>query len=213
MTLHAIQSYGSRMVQIRVSGSGNATSAPDEAVFQFNCQGSAADATGALSEATEAAEAILGLLDRVGVPSEQRGVQRAQVHPRTRWIEDREVREGWDAHATIECTLSDSTAAFELLEEATTIERVAIHGPEWRIRPDNPAHGTARQLAVDDGRAKAQSYAAAVGLTLGDLQELIEGGAGQARPMMRSMAMADSAPLEAADQSVHATVTLVYTAE
>lgn len=201
------------MVQIRVTGSGNATSAPDEAVFQFSCQGSGADSSGALAQATQAAEAILGLLDSVGVPAEQRGVQRAQVHPRTRWVEDREVREGWDSHATVECTLSDSTSAFQLLEQATTIDRVAIHGPEWRIRADNPAHDTARQLAVADGRAKAQSYASAAGLTLGGLLELIEGGAGQARPMMHKMAMAESAPLEAADQSVQASVTLVYSAE
>lgn len=200
------------MVQIRVTGSGHETSAPDEAAFQFQCQGFALDAPGALSQATQAAESMLALLDDLGVPSEQRGLQRARVHPRTRWIEEREVRDGWDAHATVECTLSDATAAFELLEQATTVDRVAINGPEWRIRPDNPAHDVARQLAVDDGRIKAQSYAHAAGLSLGDLRELTEGGATHDRPMMRSMAMSEAASLEAADQVVHATVTLVFDA-
>ncbi|MDW3177902.1 MAG: SIMPL domain-containing protein [Acidimicrobiia bacterium] len=200
------------MVQIRVAGSGQASSAPDEAAFQFRCQGFAPDASESLSQATLAAEAVLGLLDELGVPPELRGLQRARVHPRTRWDGDREVRDGWDARATVECTLSDATAAFELLEQATTIDRVSIHGPEWQVRPSNPAHDAARQLAVADGRMKAESYANAAGLTLGDLQELVEGGAQHGSPMMRSMGASEATSLEASDQIVHASVTLVFEA-
>lgn len=200
------------MVHIRVTGSGQVRSAPDEATFQFHCQGFAAEAPDALSQATLAAETVLGLLDGLGVPPQSRGVQRARVHPRTRWDGDREIRDGWNANATVECTLSDATLAFELLEQATAIDRVSIHGPEWQIRPTNPAHDSARQLAVAEGRMKAESYAHAAGLTLGDLHELVEGGAVHASPMMRSMGASEATSLEASDQIVHATVTLVFEA-
>lgn len=200
------------MVQIRVIGAGHATSAPDEAGFTFQCHGHGANAQEALAQATAFAAAVLQELDALGVPEERRGVQRTHVHPRTRWVDDREVREGWDAHATVECSVHDATMAFGLLEQTATLDGVSIAGPQWRIRPDNAAHHAARKEAVDHARGKAASFAAAAGLELGELHELIEGGASD-RPQMRSaMAMAESAPLEAADQVVHASVTLVFDA-
>lgn len=203
------------MAHIRVTGSGEASSAPDEASFHFHCRGHAADAPAALAQATAAAEAVLTLLDARGIAAEDRGVQRAHVHPRTRWVKDRERREGWDANASVRCTLADPEDAFALLEDAAEIDQVSISGPHWEIRQDNPAHDEARTAAVADARAKAASYAAAAGLELGPLVELIEGGAEAPMPMLRSMAMpeaAGGASLEPAHQSLHATVTLVYEA-
>lgn len=200
------------MVQIRVSGWGEATSAPDEASFSFRCQGAGVDAQVALAQATEAASAVLERLDELGVAERRRGVQNATVHPRVRWVQDREVREGWDANATVECTIDDAAEAFELLDRTSTLERVSIHGPQWRIRPDNPAHDLARRRAVEDARTRAESYASAAGVEIGALLELIEGGSPSPAPMMRGMAMAEAAPLEAADQIVHAAVTMVFEA-
>lgn len=200
------------MVQIRVTGSGQATSAPDEAAFSFQCHGAGADAATALSSATAAASAVLERLDALGVPSDRRGVQRTNVHPRVRWVNDREVREGWEAHAAVDCSIADAADAFELLDQISMLEDVGINGPQWRVLPTNGAHDTARQRAVADGRARAQSYARAAGVELGELLELIEGGAGHPAPMMRSMAMAEAAPLEASEQTLHASVTLVFEA-
>lgn len=200
------------MVQIRVIGSGQATTAPDEAGFQFHCKGTAPEAPEALAKATTAAEDVVTVLDRLGVPTERRGVQRAHVHPRVRWVDDDEVRDGWDADVSVDCSIEDPAMAYEVLEEVAAVDGVSIQGPHWRIRRENPAHEAARHQAVNDGREKAQSYASAADLTLGDLLELVEGGADRGEPRMRHMAMAESASLEAADQVVNATVTLVFDA-
>ena len=200
------------MAQIRVTGSGRASSAPDEASFHFSCAGHADDASTALAQATAAAQSVLALLDAVGVSTERRGVQHARVHPRNRWVDDREVRDGWDANAAVECTIEDAANAFDLLERSAGLADVSVHGPNWKIRQDNPAHDASRHLAVEDARAKASSYADAAGLTLGALVELIEGGAVTGGRMARSAAMTESASLEPADQDVHASVTLVYEA-
>lgn len=200
------------MAQIRVTGEGHTSSAPDEASFHFSCAGHAGEASGALAQATAAAQSVLALLDAAGVATEQRGVQHARVHPRNRWVEDREVRDGWDANAAVECTIEDAEHAFDLLEEAARLRDVSVHGPNWKVRRDNPAHDASRRLAVEDARAKAASYADAAGLTLGALVELIEGGAASTGRMARSVAMSESASLEPADQDVRASVTLVYEA-
>jgi uncharacterized protein YggE len=198
------------MAEIRVTGNGRATSAPDEAGFNFQCTGSGKDASSALAQATAAAESVLVLLDEVGVPADRRGVQRAHVHPRSRWVNDREVREGWDANTSVECTLADATAAFDLLDRASNLADVSINGPHWKVRPDNPAHETARRLAVDDARMKAASYASAAKMELGELMELIEGGAIQPQLGIARMAMAESSSLEPSEQSVGASITLVF---
>ena len=200
------------MAQIRVTGTGHTSSAPDEALFTFSCAGHAGDAPAALAQATAAAQSVLALLERAGVDERRRGVQHARVHPRTRWVNDRELREGWDANAVVECTIDDAVAAFELLEMSAELSNVSVHGPQWRIRTDNPAHDASRRLAVEDACRKAQSFADAAGLVLGNLSELIEGGSSQSGPMMRAATMSESAPLEAADQDVRTSVTLVYEA-
>ncbi len=200
------------MAQIRVTGTGHTSSAPDEASFNFSCAGHADEAPAALAQATAAAQSVLALLESVGVDEHQRGVQHARVHPRTRWVNDREVRDGWDAHAGVECTIDDAVAAFDLLERSAELADVSVHGPQWRVRSDNPAHDASRRLAVEDARGKAQSFADAAGLALGNLIELIEGGSTHGGPMMRTAMMSESAPLEAADQDVRASVTLVYEA-
>ena len=204
------------MTEIRVTGTGLAASVPDEALFNFGCEVLAADAEAALAGANEQAGLVLGMLDQMGVPSDRRGVERANVHQRTRWSDkmQREVRVGWAAHTAVTCRLSDADTAFDLLQRAAAIEGVSIDGPNWAILPGNPVHDTARKLAVEDGRTKAKSYADAAGVQLGDLVQLIEGGASMihGRPMMdRAMASEQSMPLEPTEQTVSATVTLVYT--
>lgn len=201
------------MAEIRVTGTGTTTSPPDQAAFTFSCEGRGAEASDALAQATAGAELVIGLLDSVDVPKDRRGVDRAAVHPRIQWRNDREVRDGWDAHASVQCTIDDPVAAFDLLEKAATLDRVSVHGPHWQIRPDNPAHDVVRKLAVDDARSKAESYASAAGLSLGALTELIEGGAMPGgRRRMQAMASEQAAPLEASEQSVRASVTLVFEA-
>ena len=200
------------MAEIRVSGTGVASSAPDEALFHFNCQGFAADASDALASATAAAQAVIDLLDQMGVAASQRGVQRARVHPRIRYHDNREEREGWDATMSVECTLDDVDIAFGLLDATTQVAHVSVDGPNWQIRSDNPAHATARQRAVDDAKVKAKSYSDAADLQLGELMELIEGGADRGVRIRSAMLESSVASLDPSEQSVSALVTLVYLA-
>lgn len=198
------------MAEIRVSGTGVASSAPDEALFRFNCRGFGAEASDALATANAAAHGVIEVLDQMGVAPSRRGVQRARVHPRMRYHDNREEREGWDATTSVECTLDDVEIAFELLDAATEVPNVSVDGPNWQIRSDNPAHRVARTGAVEDARVKATSYADAAGLTLGELLEVIEGGAARGPRMRSAMLESSGASLDPSEQSVTAVVTLVY---
>lgn len=106
-------------------------------------------------------------------------------------------------HLTAE--LTDFTALGELTTRLADLELTRVDGPWWSLRPDSPAHRTARQQAVREAVQRAREYAEALDTTLTALVELADIGAEDAHPIavaaapaMRSMAYGAAAPEEAA---------------
>jgi uncharacterized protein YggE len=64
-----------------------------------------------------------------------------------------------------------------MLAEASARTEASVDGPRWEIRPENPAHDEARGQAMEDARRRADTYAQAAGLSLGDVLEVVEVGA------------------------------------
>jgi uncharacterized protein len=92
----------------------------------------------------------------------------------------REVRRGYIASSRIDVRLTDIARLGTLLAEAAARAEVSVDGPRWEIRPENPAHDEARRRAMADARRRADTYAQAAGLSLGDVLEIVEVGAEQA---------------------------------
>jgi len=89
-----------------------------------------------------------------------------------------------------------------------------VEGIFFEVEDDAPARRQAIARAVEDGRAKAESMAQAIGVRLGDLLEATESAffpAPEPRYQMARMEMADaSTPIEPGMLQVQATVTLRY---
>ncbi|WP_030564551.1 SIMPL domain-containing protein [Streptomyces aureocirculatus] len=81
-------------------------------------------------------------------------------------------------HITAE--LTDFTALGELTTRVADLELTHIDGPWWALRPDSPAHRTARQQAVKEAVQRAREYAEALGTTLAALVEIADIGADNA---------------------------------
>jgi|GEM_PF-414230 len=125
----------------------------------------------------------------------------------------------------INAELTDFTALGELTTRLADLELTRVDGPWWALRPDSPAHRTARQQAVKEALQRAREYAEALGTTLAALVELADIGAENPQPYpqapgrMRSMAYAaaveDTAPaaldLEPQRQHIHAAVNARFT--
>jgi uncharacterized protein YggE len=127
-------------------------------------------------------------------------------------------------HITAE--LTDFTALGELTTRLADLDLTRVDGPCWALRPDSPAHRTARQQAVHDAVRRAREYAGALGTTLTALVELADVGAEHTQPYpavpgaraLRSAAYGaatpdDTAPLdlEPERQYVHAQVNARFT--
>lgn len=120
-------------------------------------------------------------------------------------------------------TLGDFTALGELTTRLADLELTGVGGPWWSLRPDSPAHRTARIEAVHDAVRRAREYAHALGGTLVAMLELADEGAQPATAYRHraygSVAIAAPPPggqapaldLEPERQTVHAQVIAHFT--
>ncbi|MBW8483820.1 SIMPL domain-containing protein [Actinomadura parmotrematis] len=126
--------------------------------------------------------------------------------------------------AWIELAVTDFTVLGELVARLGDLERTAVHGPRWALRPGSEVHARAARQAVQEAVARARGYADALGCTLTGLIELSdEGLASPPQPYMETFATraapgaapgGEPEPIEIAPeaQTVRAAVTARFTA-
>ncbi len=118
--------------------------------------------------------------------------------------------------ASLEVT--DFAQLSDLVFALTPLPNSQVDGPWWSLTPDHPAHRDVRLAAIGDARRRAEDYAAAVGLALGEVVEISDlepgGSWGPQARMAKGFAMdAESAPsfdFEPALQTVSGQVTVRY---
>ncbi len=198
------------MTRITVVGTGSHHTEPDAASFSIGTPSVAANASDALAASSALADAVLSALADEGVTEDARGVQFSSVQRETRWEQDKEVHLGWRASHQVSCVSRNIERTFALLETLTSIEGIDVHGPNWQVDADNPAHAAARRAAVADARRRANDYASALDVDLGDLVELVEHGASPGLMPVVGRLSATGPALEPAMQAVTATATAVF---
>ncbi|MGW1405910.1 SIMPL domain-containing protein [Streptomyces sp. NPDC002403] len=77
----------------------------------------------------------------------------------------------------ITAVLNDFTALGEFTTKIADLDMTRVNGPWWGLRPDSPAHATARRQAVHEAVQRAREYADALGAHLTALLELADLGA------------------------------------
>ncbi|MCX4867747.1 MULTISPECIES: SIMPL domain-containing protein [unclassified Streptomyces] len=82
----------------------------------------------------------------------------------------------------ITAVLNDFTALGEFTTRIADLEMTRVNGPWWGLRPDSPAHATARRQAVHEAVQRAREYADALGAQLTALVELADLGAENGAP-------------------------------
>jgi uncharacterized protein YggE len=87
-------------------------------------------------------------------------------------------RQIWHANRAITLTGNDLSTVAAAAAALASVPDVALEGPLWRVDRDNPAHAELQAEAVQEARARAERYAAALGGVLGRLVELSDPGAG-----------------------------------
>jgi len=200
-----------------VNGTGEASARPDLAVIWAGVVVQAETASAALADNTRAMSAVLEQLSASGLPAED--VQTAQFSVTPLFDSRRPDPEtpapprivGYQVSNQVTARVRDLDRLGAVLDALVSAGANNINGPSFEIAEPEQLLGQARDAAVADAVAKAERYAAAARVELGEVIAIEEGGSyAPPRPMMRAEAMAADVPIAPGQTELSASVTITF---
>jgi hypothetical protein len=132
----------------------------------------------AMADASERSRRLQAIFADLGVPDSARSTSGITLTEETEWESKsgRRKHVGFRASNRVTVRLDDVDTVARLVAEATDKCEAIVRGPSWQIALANPARAEAFRAAAEDARRKAEAYASALGVTLGDVLTVIEPG-------------------------------------
>jgi hypothetical protein len=203
---------------ITVTGEGEAKGVPNQAHLSAGVTTTATTAEAALSENARKMNGVFAALKRMGVP--QKSIQTSnfsvtpQYPPYNQNATGPQRIVGYQVSNEVDVTLDDVQKLGRALDALVAAGANQINSVSFSIRDSAELLAAAREAAVADAIKRAQTYTHAAGVTLGSVISIQEGAIEAPRPMFRMAAMAapvaDATPTAAGEQSVTASVTIVF---
>mgnify|MGYP001167373511 CR=1 FL=1 len=203
---------------ITVGGTGEASAAPDIAVVTIGVEVTQKTVAAARQGAAGAASIVLRALSDNGVVERDIRTSGLRMHPHYDYSRGSAPKVvGYQASHQFMVKVRAIDSLSGVIDGAALAggEAVRIHGISFEI--DDPASllVEARRKAVDDARLRAETYAAAAGVTVGQvvsISEIPENGQ-PIRPMMMARAEAmkmDETPVQPGETTVTAQVVVRF---
>lgn len=214
MVIHAVADRPA----LNLSAYGEVKTAPDMATISF----------GVVTEATTAAEAmrlnatrmneVMTALRRAGIEARYVQTSGLNLSAQYDYVQNEPPRlRGYQANNRVTVIINDLTAVGTTADAVVAAGVNQIDGISFGLKDPSAAENEARRLAVRNLQAKASLYSQALGVGLGGIRSLSEGGGyAPAPPMpmyaMRAQAMdsAGSTPVAAGELTVRIDITGVY---
>lgn len=209
---------------LTVSGSGEARVAPDLATVRLGVIAQAATARAAQEQVSRTAGAVLDAIRKLGIKDEDiqtSGLSLSPLYSQGRPGSEEESRApritGYQANNSVTIRVEDLTKVGPVIDAGLSAGANTLDGVDFGLRNDEAARAQALADAAGKARAKAQTLAKALGLTLGNVLEVAEGGVSitpQPYPRfnraMAELSVAADTPVSAGQVGVQASVTIRY---
>lgn len=200
----------SSMRQLTVNASGSVYAAPDQATVQLGVTSQASTAADALKQNSADTTAVIDAIKKLGVDAKDISTSNFNVYPTYDTAGTR--INGYQVNNSVTVVIRDISTSGTILDQVVTAGANNISGLNFGIADASQYQADARQKAIEEARAKAEAMAKAAGVTLGDVISINESVNYQpelyARGMVADAAMA--VPVEAGQQEISVSVTLVY---
>ena len=204
--------------KITVTGQGMVPAAPDMATIMLGATSQAETAQGAMAGNSAAVAAILAQLKAAGI--EDRDIQTSglSLNPQFDYnkASDGTMPEilGYIASNNVTVRVRALDGLGLVLDSVIANGANTFNGLTFGLASPEPVMDAARKLAVADARRKAELYAAAAGVRLGQVLTIAEnGGYSEPQPMFRmaaDSAEAQAVPVASGEIGVTATVTIEF---
>jgi len=187
---------------LSLSGEGRVAAAPDLATITLGVVTQGKTAAEALAENTARLSGVFGVLDDVGIAPENRQTSGLSIQPE--WTRPRSQSDtapprisGYRVSNTVTVRVHEIDALGDVLDAVVRSGANTFQGLSFGVTEDQALRDAARQAAVKDVLAKAELYAAALDVELGDIVSMSEHGGMQQPVLMRGEAMAMASDMAA----------------
>jgi len=200
---------------IVVSGTGRVAVEPDVAELRLGVAISRETVAEARSEAAATMSAILAAIREAGVAERDIRTAMLSVQPRYDYRDGQApALAGYDLSNVVEVTVRELAAVGDVIDGSLRAGATSLDGLAFQVADPSGAEAAARTAAVADARAKAEVLAAAAGIRIAGVADIVEGGAPPSFPLAKAARMslaADSGtPVAAGTTDVVVTVTVTF---
>ncbi|HEX5689656.1 MAG TPA: SIMPL domain-containing protein [Roseiflexaceae bacterium] len=201
------------MRQVTVVGEGEVKGTPDTATVQIGVETEGATAKDALAANTTQAQALQAKLKELGVAEKDIKTSNFSVYP-TYGADGRQIS-GYHVTNSVSVTVRDLGAAGSLLDQVVQAGANSINGVTFSVDDPKALLNQAREQAMQDAKAQAETLAKAGGAAVGDVL-IISENIGSQPPMplmMAAPAAADQSkavPVQAGEQSFTVQVQVTF---
>lgn len=179
---------------ITVAGEGEVFAVPDTAEFTFSIIEEGATATEVQERATTKTNDILAVLKEQGVEEKDVKTLSYMVAPKYEWqplncpgyypCERKQVQIGFTLDQSVQVKVRDMGKAGELVTLTTDKGAKSVSGVSFTVADEDAAQASARKLAIDEARAKAEKLATDLGVNLVRIVGFYEEQGGMPIPYM-----------------------------
>jgi uncharacterized protein YggE len=200
---------------LSIGAEARTTRIPDIATLSGGVVTQAADANGALRANAEQMTRVMAAIKAAGIA--ERDVQTAgiSIYPQYRYAENQPPAiTGYQASNTVNVKVRDVSRLGKVLDALVASGANQINGPSFEIDDPEAAYDEARRNALKKAQARAEMYAATLGLRVRRIVSINEGGGyspPSPMPMMKMAAMetADT-PVSPGETSLSASLSVVF---
>lgn len=201
---------------LSVSGDGEAKAKPDEATLSAGVVTDGKDAAAALAANSRRMNEVFVTLKRLGIPDKSIQTSGISVSPQYPDYNSKQPRRvtGYEVSNSVTVTVDDLGKLGPAIDALVTSGANSLGSVAFSIRDPKPLMARAREAAVKDAVAKAETLSHAAGVKLGPIVAISEGGISPPQPMYRmAMSMAAPAappPVAPGENSVSANVSITW---
>ena len=203
------QSPESSALGITVTGTGSVKAVPDMAEFSFGVETQGQTADEALAKNSAAVQKVIDAIKGTGIPAADLQTQQVSVYPR--YANDGQAIVGYTATNTVSTKVRDLAKAGAVVDAAIKAGANQVYGPTLSISEQSGLYSEALKKAYADATAKAKTIAAAAGVSLGTVLNIVEGGGMGPFPVAEAAAGGDKGvPIEPGVQEIPASLTVTF---
>lgn len=202
---------------LNLSAYGEVKVAPDMATITFGVQTEATTAQAAMADNARRMQEVFAALSRAGIADRDIQTSGLNLSAQYDYVENQPPRlRGYQASNQVTVGIVDLTKVGTTADAVVSAGVNQINGISFGLKDPKAAEDQARVLAVRALQDKARLYAQALGVELGAIRSLNEGGGYTPQPPMPMYAarlqMADSAstPVAAGEMTVRIDITGTY---